>query len=115
VTKTLIGLGLAAVLGGTAISAPAILVTREPVRVERVSFADLNLGTVEGRVALYGRIRAAARNVCERDGERTVEALVGAQSCFVSAVANARYEVGAPGLANRDVALSAAIVTVRGL
>jgi UrcA family protein len=112
--KTLIGLGVAAAVGGSALAAPAILVTREPVRVQRVSFADLNLGTIEGRLALYGRIRAAARNVCSRDGERSVEALVNAHTCYATAIAKAHYQVNTLGLGNRDIALNAAVVTVRG-
>jgi UrcA family protein len=111
---TVIGAGIAALIGGSAIAAPSIFVTREPVRVERVSFADLDLGSVAGRVALYGRIRAAAREVCARDGERSVEALVSAHSCYTAAVAKARYQTDALGVGNRDAALGVAIVSVRG-
>lgn len=35
-------------------------------RSETVKFADLNLGTPAGVEALYGRIHAAARRVCEQ-------------------------------------------------
>ena len=111
---TVIGVGLAALIGGTALAAQSISVIRQPVRVERVSFADLNLATIDGRVTLYGRIRAAAHNVCERDGERSIEALASAHSCYAAAVAKARYQADALGVGNRDVALSAALVTVRG-
>lgn len=111
---TVIGVGVAALIGGSALAAPSISIIREPVRVERVSFADLALETLDGRLALYGRIRAAARNVCERDGERSVEALVSAHSCFTAAVARARYQADAVGVGNHDAALGAAIVTVRG-
>ena len=111
---TVIGIGLAALVGATALTAQSISVIRQPVRVERVSFADLNLSTIDGRLALYGRIRAAARNVCERDGERNVEALVSAHSCYTAAVAKARYQADALGVGNRDIALNAAVVTIRG-
>ena len=36
------------------------------VRSEIVKFADLNVGTPAGAEALYGRIHAAARRVCEQ-------------------------------------------------
>ena len=111
---TVIGIGVAALVGGAALAAPSISVIREPVRVQRVSFADLNLATIDGRLALYGRIRAAARNVCARDGERSVEALVSAHACYTAAVAKAHYQADGLGVGNRDVALGAAVVTVRG-
>jgi UrcA family protein len=38
----------------------------EPVRSETVKFADLNLGTQAGVEALYGRVHAAARRVCDQ-------------------------------------------------
>jgi UrcA family protein len=111
---TLIGLGVAALVGGTALAAPSISIIREPVRMQRVSFADLNLGTPQGRAALDARIRAVAGNVCEREGERSVEALVDAHDCFTTAVARARSQADGIGVGNRDVALGAAVVTVRG-
>jgi UrcA family protein len=40
----------------------------DQVRRETVKFADLNLGTPAGVEALYGRIHAAARRVCEQPG-----------------------------------------------
>ena len=78
------------------------------------SFADLNLATSDGRAALDGQIRAAAHNVCERDGESSVEALVSARSCFTAAVAKARHQADAVGVGDRDVALGSAVVTVSG-
>ena len=111
---TAIGIGVAAFIGGTALAAPSISIVGEPVRAQRVSFADLDLATLDGRLALYRRIRAAARNVCERDGERSVEALASAHSCFAVAIAKARYQAEALGVGNRDVALGVAVVTVRG-
>jgi UrcA family protein len=110
---TVICVGLAALIGGTALAAQSISVVRQPVRVERVSFADLNLATVDGRHALEGRIGAAAHDVCERDGERAVEALVSAHSCYTTAVAKARSQANAIGVGNRDLALNAAVVNVR--
>jgi UrcA family protein len=38
----------------------------DQVRSETVKFADLNLSTSAGVEALYGRIHAAARRVCEQ-------------------------------------------------
>ena len=52
---TVIGIGVAALIGGTALAASPISIIREPVRVQRVSFADLNLATSDGRAALDGQ------------------------------------------------------------
>lgn len=38
----------------------------DEVRSETVKFADLNVGTSAGAEALYGRIHAAARRVCDQ-------------------------------------------------
>jgi UrcA family protein len=38
----------------------------DDLRSETVKFADLNVGTSAGAEALYGRIHAAARRVCDQ-------------------------------------------------
>lgn len=106
----LIGIGIAALVGGTALATPSIRIIREPVRVQRVSFADLDLATAQGQRALEGRIRVAAGDVCER----SVEAPESARSCYATAVVRARSQAEAIGVGNRDIALSAAVVMVRG-
>ena len=107
---TFTGIGLAALVGGTALATPSISIIREPVRVQRVSFADLDLAAAQGQRALEGRIRVAAGDVCER----SVEAPESARSCYASAVARGRSQAGAIGVGNRDIVLSSAVVMVRG-
>jgi UrcA family protein len=69
-------------------SAAPIVVSSDAVRAEHVSTADLRLDSAAGQRALYGRIRAAAGDVCARDGERDVDALVSAHLCYRAAVAD---------------------------
>lgn len=57
--KTLVALVLLALLPATAMAAAA-----EPGVEVRVSHADLNLASPEGRRALESRIRSAVRSVC---------------------------------------------------
>ena len=63
-------------------------------RSETVKFADLNLGTQSGVEALYGRIHAAARRVCqEPPGEQA-----GVKKCMTKAEGDAIGKVNAPML-----------------
>jgi UrcA family protein len=62
------------------------------VRSETVKFADLNLSTPSGVDALYRRIHAAARRVCEQPaGEETA-----ARSCMLKAEGDAVSKVNIP-------------------
>jgi UrcA family protein len=45
----------------------------DQVRSESVKFADLNLGSPADVEALYGRIRAAARRVCDQPAGEQVD------------------------------------------
>jgi len=61
----------------------------DEVRSETVKFADLNLGTQAGVEALYGRIHAAARRVCEQpagEGEAVRPCMAKAESAAISKV-----------------------------
>jgi UrcA family protein len=62
------------------------------VRSETVKFADLNLSTQAGVEALYGRIHAAARRVCEQPAGE--QAAVGA--CMRKAESSAIGTVNLP-------------------
>ncbi len=64
----------------------------DQVRSETVKFGDLNLGTPAGVEALYGRIHAAARRVCEQPpGE-----LASYRACMTKAESEAIGEVNVP-------------------
>jgi len=64
----------------------------DQVRSETVKFADLNLGTSAGVKALYARIHAAARRVCEQPaGERAA-----VRGCMTKAESDAIERVDAP-------------------
>ena len=61
-------------------------------RSETVKFSDLNLSSQAGVEALYGRIHAAARRVCELPaGEQT-----GTRKCMAKAESEAIARVNAP-------------------
>jgi UrcA family protein len=61
-------------------------------RSETVKFADLNLSSQAGVEALYGRIHAAARRVCEQPaGELTA-----ARTCMKKAESDAIGKVNVP-------------------
>jgi len=62
------------------------------VRSETVKFADLNIDTQAGVQALYGRIHAAARRVCDQPaGEQSA-----VRSCMSKAEASAIAQVNTP-------------------
>jgi UrcA family protein len=91
-----------------AANASPIVISSDAVRAEHVSPADLRLDSLAGQRALYGRIRAAAGDVCSRDGERDVDALVSAQLCYRAAVADGVAQ--AQRLVASPVAAASAIV-----
>ena len=64
----------------------------EPVRSETIKFADLNHGTAAGVEALYGRIHAAARRVCEQPGGD----LGSVRPCITKAESQAIGKVNSP-------------------
>ena len=70
------------------------------LRREPVSFADLDLGTREGAYTLIGRIRAAARRVCDPEPTTPPDLRDSADyhGCFEEAVARAVTDVDAPTL-----------------
>jgi len=62
----------------------------------RVSYNDLNLATEQGSQALYGRIVAAARQVCPSSDIRNLAGLAAQHACEASAVAHAVQQVHSP-------------------
>jgi len=64
----------------------------DDARSETVKFSDLNLSSQAGVEALYGRIHAAARRVCEQPaGELTA-----ARKCMTKAESDAIGKVNVP-------------------
>jgi UrcA family protein len=64
----------------------------DQVRSETVRFPDLNLGSPAGVEALYGRIHAAARRVCEQPAG----ALASTRACVTKAESEAIGKVNVP-------------------
>jgi UrcA family protein len=65
----------------------------------RVTYSDLNVATEQGAQALYGRIVAAARQVCPDSDIRNLAGLAAQRSCEAKAVAHAVQQVHSPKLA----------------
>jgi UrcA family protein len=63
-----------------------------------VKFGDLNVSTREGAIALYGRIRAAARSVCPPLDDRALSAKAVTEACVSKAVKNAVTDINQPAL-----------------
>ena len=66
----------------------------------KVRYSDLNLSSEQGSLALYGRIVAAAHQVCAVDDIRDLKAVAGLQSCREQAIARAVRDVNSPMLAS---------------
>ena len=66
----------------------------EQVRSETVKFADLNVNSQAGAEALYGRIHAAARRVCDQPGSWMLGARTDA--CVTKAESEAIGKVSLP-------------------
>lgn len=66
----------------------------------KVRYSDLNLSTEQGSLALYGRLVAAAQQVCAVDDIRDLRAVASAKACREEAVAQAVRDVNSPMLAS---------------
>ena len=65
----------------------------------KVRYSDLNLSTEQGSLALYGRIVAAAHQVCTAEGIRDLRAVAAVKDCREQAIAQAVRDVNSPMLA----------------
>lgn len=74
--------------------------TADVVPTLTVRYADLNLSTEQGSLVLYGRIVAAARQVCAIDDIRDLRAFNAAKACREEAIARAVRDVNSPMLAS---------------
>lgn len=70
---------------------PPIVVDGAPTA--HVSYADLNLQTSEGRQALDGRIRRAAKELCIETGVVTLNRVMMGRKCLAEAIASARPQI----------------------
>jgi UrcA family protein len=68
------------------------------VQTEAVSYKDLDLAWTEGAAVLYGRINAAAGNVCNSDGSHELREITEARACMDKAIADAVTQVNRPML-----------------
>lgn len=86
-------------------AAPDILVAPQNVTV-RVSYADLNLASAEGRARLDSRIAGAARSICGSyfSADLRMSALV--HECRDDAIASARIPTTALASSDRAVAVT---------
>lgn len=104
----------AAVLGRSANAEP-VLVTIEALPSERVSFADLNLGSVAGQKALKNRIRGAAERVCDSAAGRAFQSYLITHSCFMSSYTDGLRQMDRVlDRRTRGSAITAAVLTIRG-
>jgi UrcA family protein len=97
-TATALALLAACVAVSAAGSARAATVSDVPTI--KVRYADLNLATEQGSLALYDRIAAAAQQVCVPEDIRDLHAVAAARSCRAQAIAVAVRDVHSPMLAS---------------
>ena len=109
----LIMLCAAAFLGGSANAEP-VLVTTQVLPSERVSFADLNLGSAEGQKTLKLRIRGAAGRVCEASGRQDLEIYLVTRGCFMSAYRDGLEQMDSVIAGRAAGSTVAAALTIRG-
>jgi UrcA family protein len=94
--KSLITFATATVLGLAIVCPSQAAVESPPLRTVR--FADLELSNIEGAAKLFGRIRGAAKVVCDRYNSRELARLQRYTSCVDSAVSDAVARVDEPVL-----------------
>jgi UrcA family protein len=97
-TATAFALVAACVAVSAAGSAHAAAVSDAPTI--KVRYADLNLATEQGSLALYERIVAAAQQVCAPEDIRNLQAVAAARSCRAQAIELAVRDVHSPVLAS---------------
>jgi UrcA family protein len=70
----------------------------ESLPSKTVRYSDLDISTVEGAKALYQRIRAAARHVCDLSTGGDAVLHAAEKACVDTAIDNAVRKVDAPAL-----------------
>lgn len=91
-----------AIFGALALSCGAVSAAADRSGVSQVivKFGDLNLSVQQGAATLYGRITAAADEVCGSYAadSRDLPAQAGVRACVQKAIADAVTKVGRPEL-----------------
>ena len=83
-----------------------IVVAPERITV-RVSYADLNIASAEGRAALQSRVAGAARSICGSFFPAALETVVRVTACRSDAIASARLsDVFASNVGARDLTVT---------
>ena len=77
------------------------VVAAAPMKSVTVNYADLNLNTPAGVEALYARLRAASRSVCDLGLRRALAEVVASRSCFREVLATAVGSANMPTLTAR--------------
>jgi UrcA family protein len=78
--------------------------TSAAVRQQVVGYSDLNLRSPAGTLALYRRIQAAAKGVCEARNTRDLAETSRARACLERAVREAVFAVNNSGLTQHYLA-----------
>jgi UrcA family protein len=94
---SLIAASLFSVLSSSLAALPAAAGSFEPPKVI-VKFGDLDISHPQGAAALYGRIRAAAQNVCSPFDGSGLSAKMHLDACVHKTVADAVSAVDEPAL-----------------
>jgi UrcA family protein len=64
-----------------------------------VSYSDVSFATAKGAAMVYGKLKAAARQVCRvNDGAKDVAVILASHDCFKEALANAVRKIDRPTL-----------------
>jgi UrcA family protein len=106
---------LSALVAGTAAAAQPVTVIADAPRTERVSFADLDLTSAAGVVALQDRVRTAATRLCIENGVQPLSVKLAGKACFNAAYADGLDQMSQAVDARRaGVAIAGAAVSVRG-
>lgn len=115
--KTALMMLCAAAFIGSSANADPVLVTTQVLPSERVSFADLNLGSTAGQKTLKRRIRGAAERVCDaaHPGRSDFENYLVTHGCFTTAYRDGLRQMDTV-IAGRAAGstVAAAALTIRG-
>lgn len=83
----------AGMTGAAAAATAQEIEVRGAVPTVEVRFADLDLGSFQGREALDGRLRAAARRLCQPATVGPLEEKMARRACYRTALGGARGRV----------------------
>jgi UrcA family protein len=100
----------ASVVAGAAAAQPRD--TQPPVQTERVTYADLNLGSTASETALRRRIQIAAGHVCDTGAMRSTEEFVATAQCYRASFADGMRQMHAlfASRAGKSLVAASAIV-----